>query len=129
MVNPPNLVAPRGFSHVASVAMGVLVEIAGQTPVDSAGNVVGGDDLEAQARAATLNLRTALSAAGATWEHVVRRTVYTTRPTEFLAISRGIESITGSVPAPPQSIVGVTGLVRSEFLVEIEATAVVPNKE
>jgi enamine deaminase RidA (YjgF/YER057c/UK114 family) len=59
----------------------------------------------------------------------VRRTVYTTRPTEFLAISRGIESITGSIPAPPQSIVGVTGLVRPEFLVEIEATAVIPSRD
>jgi enamine deaminase RidA (YjgF/YER057c/UK114 family) len=124
IINPAGLVVPRGFGHVAVAQMGILVEVAGQTPVDAEGNLLGGDDIEAQARAAMTNLRTALRAAGAGWEHVVRRTIYTTRPTQFLAIGRGLDSVTGSVPAPPQSIVGVSGLVRPEFLLEIEATAV-----
>lgn len=129
IINPAELVVPCGFGHIAVARLGVLIEVAGQTPVDAEGNVLGGGDIEAQARAVMINLRTALSAAGAGWEHVVRRTIYTTRPTEFLAIGRGIDSVTGPVPAPPQSIVGVSGLVRKEFLLEIEATAVLPAKD
>jgi enamine deaminase RidA (YjgF/YER057c/UK114 family) len=126
LIDPPDLQPARGFSHVAVGSGSRLVFIAGQTPVDRAFTVVGPGDLGEQTRAAMRNLHLALRAVGATWADVVRRTVFTTRPTEFLEISRAIAAVTGPVRQPPQSIVGVSGLVNPQFLVEIEATALLP---
>lgn len=123
--DPEQLQPARGFSHVALARGRTLVSIAGQTPVDRDLEVVGRGDLGAQTRAAMTNLWVALQAAGAGWGHVVRRTVFTTRPTEFLTISEVIREVTGMDAQPPQSLIGVAGLVRPEFLIEIEATAVI----
>ena len=126
-LQPEALQPARGFSHVSLAQGSVLVSVAGQTPVDKNFNVIGRGDLAEQTRAAMRNVQRALAAAGAGWEHVVRRTVFTTRPTEFLAISAAIADVTGEIEQPPQSIVGVTGLVNPDFLIEIEATAVLPR--
>lgn len=123
LLNPPELQRARGFSHLAIGTGRRLVCIAGQTPVDRDFNLIGPDDLGEQTRAAMRNLQRALAAAGAGWADIVRRTVYTMRPTEFLEIGRAIEDVTGRIPQPPQSIVGVTSLVNPQFLIEIEATA------
>ena len=70
------------------------------------------------------NVETAMDAAGVTWGDIVRRTIYTTRPTEYETITAGIDAVTGGAAHPPQTIVGVTGLALPGLLVEIECTAV-----
>jgi enamine deaminase RidA (YjgF/YER057c/UK114 family) len=61
--NPPELSKPNGYSHVVIVNHGKLVVISGQTGLDGKGEIQG--DFAAQARQAFRNLKTALSAAGA----------------------------------------------------------------
>lgn len=56
------------------------------------------------------NLEVALRAVDASWEHVVRRTIYTTQPTEYEVITAAIEEVQGSSVHPAQTIVGITGL-------------------
>ena len=123
-LSPTGLQAPRGFSHIALATGTTLVMVAGQTPVGADRNVIGIGDLAEQTRTAMRNLGTALRAAGATWDHVVARRVYTTRPTDFAVIGDAIAEVTGAITQPPQTVIGVTGLARPEFLIEIEATAV-----
>ena len=60
------------------------------------------------------------------WDDVVRRTIYTLRPTEYEAITRAIDAVTGGAEHPAQTIVGVTGLAVPGLLIEIECTAVLP---
>jgi enamine deaminase RidA (YjgF/YER057c/UK114 family) len=121
--SPETLHPAPGFNHVAVATGATTVYFAGQIALDRDFNVVGGDDLRAQTEAAMRNLEVAMAAAGASWEDVVRRTVYTTRPTEYQEITAGIEAVTGDVAHPPQTILGVTGLAVPGLLVEIECTA------
>ena len=125
LVNPPQLHAAPGFSHVALARGATVVHLAGQVALDQRFGVLGGDDLHAQTKAAMENVRIALEAAGATWGDIVRRTIYTLRPTEYETITKAIEEVTGTTEHPAQTIVGVTGLAVPGLLIEIECTAVV----
>ena len=124
LVNPPELHPAPGFSHIAIAAGTTLVHIAGQVALDQEFGIVGGDDLGEQTKAAMRNVEVALGAAGATWDDVVRRTIYTLQPTEFAAITVAIDEVTGGADHPAQTIVGVTGLAVPGLLIEIECTAV-----
>jgi enamine deaminase RidA (YjgF/YER057c/UK114 family) len=86
-------------------------------------SIIGGEDLGEQTEAAMRNLGVALEAVGATFDDVVRRTIYTTRPTEFETITAAIERVQQSTEHPAQTIAGVSGLVLPGLLIEIEATA------
>ena len=123
LVNPPDLHPAPGFSHVAVAAGATLVHIAGQVALDKQFGIVGGDDLGEQTEAAMRNVEIALGAAGATWDDVVRRTIYTLHPTEYEAITAAIDKVTGGADHPAQTIVGITGLALPGLLIEIECTA------
>ena len=125
LLNPPELHPAPGFSHVAIAEGTRVVHLAGQVALDREFGIVGGDDLGEQTRAAMRNVEAALAAAGAAWDDVVRRTVYTLRPTEYEAITAAIDDVTGGAEHPPQTIVGVTGLAVPGLLIEIECTAVI----
>lgn len=125
LINPPELFPPPGFSHVAVATGQRLVCVAGQVALAPDFTIIGGDDLGAQTRAAMQSVGVALRSAGAAWEDVVRRTIYTLAPTEFEVITRAIEAVTGSTEHPPQTIIGVTGLAVPGLLIEIEATALI----
>ena len=75
------------------------------------------------------NVELALRAAGATWDDVVRRTIYTLHPTEYATITAAIDEITGGAAHPAQTIVGITGLAVAGLLIEIECTAVVSDPD
>jgi enamine deaminase RidA (YjgF/YER057c/UK114 family) len=124
LINPRELFAAPGFSHVAAASGRRLIFVAGQVALTPDFAIVGGDDLGAQTRAAMESVGVALRAAGAGFEDVVRRTIYTLQPTEFEVITRAIEQVTGSSEHPAQTIIGVTGLAVDGLLIEIEATAV-----
>jgi enamine deaminase RidA (YjgF/YER057c/UK114 family) len=123
LINPPELHPAPGFSHVAVGTGRRMVCFAGQVALAPDFSLVGGDDLGEQTRAAMRNLERALSAAGARWEDIVRRTIYTTAPGEYEVITAAIEDVTGSTEHPAQTIIGVTGLAVPGLLIEIEATA------
>jgi enamine deaminase RidA (YjgF/YER057c/UK114 family) len=125
LLNPPELHPAPGFSHV-SIAEGTrVVHLAGQVALDREFGIVGGDDLGKQTTAAMRNVELALTAAGASWDDVVRRTIYTLQPTEYQTITAAIDDVTGGADHPAQTIVGVTGLAVPGLLIEIECTAVV----
>ena len=123
--NPPELHPAPGFSHVTEATGRRLVYFAGQVALDREFGIVGGDDLFEQTKAAMRNLEVAIDAAGVGWDDIVRRTIYTTQPTEYATITRAIEEVTGSTEHPAQTIVGITGLAVPGLLIEIECTAAV----
>ena len=124
LLNPPELHPAPGFSHVAIATGTKFVHVAGQVALDQEFGIVGGDDLGEQTRAAMRNVEQALRAAGAGWDDVVRRTIYTLHPTEFATITAAIDDFTGGADHPAQTIVGITGLAVDGLLIEIECTAV-----
>ena len=128
VINPSEIHPAPGFSHVTLAPPGTVVYVSGQIALSPEFQVIGAGDLGAQTRAAMENVGIALRAAGAGWEDVVRRTIYTLHPTEYEVITAAIEAVQGSADHPSQTIVGISGLAIEGLLIEIEVTAVVPER-
>jgi reactive intermediate/imine deaminase len=127
-VNPTTLPKPAGYTHVVEVAGGRTLYISGQVAVDKAGAVVGKGDLKSQARQVFENLKSALAASGATLDHVVKITVFMTDVSEIQAF-RDVRDSYFTKELPASSLVQVVRLARPEFMIEIEAVAVVGPAE
>jgi enamine deaminase RidA (YjgF/YER057c/UK114 family) len=123
LINPPEVFPPPGFSHVGIARGKQLVYFAGQVALDRNFNVVGPGDLAGQTRAALSNLKALMDAAGAGWDDIVRRTIYTLEPARYDVISAVITEVTRGAADPPQTLIGVTALALPELLIEIECTA------
>lgn len=128
-INPNNLYDALGFgfSHATLQDGGKTLHLAGQVAWDAECNVVGGDDLAAQTRQALANLKAVLAEVGATPADIVRlRTYVVDHNPEKLGVVLGEVGAfyEGATPAP-NTFLGVQTLALPDFLVEIEATAVV----
>ncbi len=123
LLNPDELHPAPGFSHVAVARGAKVVYFAGQLGLNRDFSLAA-DDLEGQTVAAMRNVKTAMDAAGVSWDDIVRRTIYTTHPTEYESITRAIDEVTGGAEHPAQTIIGITGLAVPGCLIEIECTAV-----
>ena len=124
LVNPPDLHPAPGFSHAAVAQGSKVVHFAGQLGIGQDFSLIA-EDLHGQTAAAMRNLKIAMDATGVAWDDIVRRTIYTTQPTEYETITRAIDEVTGGAEYPAQTIVGITGLAVPGCLIEIECTAVV----
>ena len=125
--NPPALCPTFGWTHVVASSGSRTFHVSGQVGIDAAGKVVEPGDLRRQTEQAFENIRLALSAVGATFRDVVCTRLYVVnlRP-EHVPIIREVRSRYVDAANPPAStLVGVTALVGPEWLIEIEATAVV----
>ncbi len=130
-LSPKGLSPTHGYSQVVIVAPGSkLVFLSGQVSDNAEGQALGKGDLKAQTERAFENLKTALSAAGSSFDHVIKITYYVKdyNP-EFLAVLREVRSRYVSKASPPAStLVGVASLFEPDYLIEMEAVAVVPEK-
>ena len=128
-LNPDDLAPPVGFSHVAVAAPGRLVFLAGQTAHQADGSLAG-STLTEQFAAAAANVAAALAAAGATPADVVQLHIYTTDVDGYRAASKAIGAAYKAVFGPhypPMALFGVSRLFDAEALVELLATAVIPE--
>jgi reactive intermediate/imine deaminase len=123
-LNPSTLHKPTGYTHVVEVTGGRTLYISGQVALDPSGALVGANDLKAQTRQVFENLRAALAASGASLEHVVKITVFMTDASQIQAF-REVRDSVFTEPLPASTLVQVVRLARPEFLIEIEAVAVV----
>jgi enamine deaminase RidA (YjgF/YER057c/UK114 family) len=126
-INPPTLSKTYGWTHVVISTGGKTIHISGQAAFDAAGQVVGKGDLERQTEQTFENLRLALVAAGATWNDVVVTQLYVVNfKAEQLPIIREVRGRYVNAEHPPAStLVGVQSLAHPDWLIEIEATAVI----
>ncbi|MBZ5507021.1 MAG: RidA family protein [Acidobacteriia bacterium] len=129
-LKPEGLAPSPSYSHVVVASPGKMIFIAGQVANDKQGKVVGKDDLKAQATQVFENLKTALAAAGATFNDVVKINWYVKgyKP-EYLPTLREVRSAYVNKDKPPAStLVGVAALFQDDYLLEVDAIAVVPEK-
>lgn len=129
-LKPDGLAPANGYSHVVVAEPGKVVFIAGQVANDKEGKLVGKGDLKAQATQVFANLKTALASAGATFDDVVKITWYVKgyKP-EFLPSLREVRNSYINKDKPPAStLVGVASLFQDDYLLEVEAIAVVREK-
>jgi enamine deaminase RidA (YjgF/YER057c/UK114 family) len=127
-LNPEGLSRNPAFSNVAVVSGPVrTIYVGGQDAVDAEGNIVGVGDLGAQTEQVLRNLRTALAAAGAGPEHVVKWNLFIVDGQDFRSGYAAFQRVWGDRPDPPVITAAfVTGLAHPDFLVEMDAIAVVP---
>lgn len=128
-LDPEGLPRNPAFSNVAVVSGSVrTIYVGGQDAVNANGEIVGIGDIAAQTEQVLRNLRTALEAAGAGPEHVVKWNVLIVEGQEFAAGFAAFQKAWG-VPSDPPVITGavVNGLAHPDFLVEMDAIAVVPD--
>jgi enamine deaminase RidA (YjgF/YER057c/UK114 family) len=125
-LNPAPLAAPPGYSHVVKVTGGQTIYLAGQVALDASRNLVGRGDVRAQTSQVFENIKTALAAVGADFSHVVKLNYYVL-DRSYLPVLREVRDLYVNTEAPPAStLVVVSGLAQEEFLLEIEAIAVLP---
>jgi enamine deaminase RidA (YjgF/YER057c/UK114 family) len=122
-IQPDGLSRPPTYSQV--VKAGNTIYIAGQVAQDEQGQVVGAGDFVAQANQVFENLAKALAAAGASFGDLVKTTIYVTDPRYREALRDVRTKYLGSTPPPASTLVVVAGLAQPEYLLEIEAVAVV----
>jgi 2-iminobutanoate/2-iminopropanoate deaminase len=126
-LNPPGLSKPMGYTQVVVGQAGKLVYVSGQVPLNASGEVVGKGDLRAQVTQVMDNLKTALTAAGATMKDLIKVNYYVVNlKPDQVPVIREVRSKYFSAEHPPAgTLIGVTALVREDYMIEIEAVAAV----
>jgi enamine deaminase RidA (YjgF/YER057c/UK114 family) len=128
-LRPVGLHKNPAYSQAVAVSGAVrTVYVGGQNAVDVDGQLVGKGDLGAQTERALKNIRICLEAGGAEIEHVVKMTIYVVQGEDFAKGYAAFQKVWGTPEKPPViSSVFVSGLALPDYLVEIDATAVVPE--
>ena len=113
-----------GYSR--AVKVGNTVEVTGTVAVDDDGRVVGKDDAYAQAKFALQKIEQVLEKAGASLKDVVRTRMFVTDISRWQEYGKAHGEFFSSI-MPCTSMIEVKGLIDPEYLIEIEATAVILN--
>lgn len=110
-----------GYSR--AVRLGNTIEVSGTVASDEKGNVVGEDDPYQQTIYILQKIETALNHAGASLKDVVRTRMFVTNISRFQEFARAHAQVFDSIK-PCTTMVEVKALIAPEYLIEIEATAV-----
>ena len=127
-INPPELGTPPGYSQIVDVSASRIIFIAGQTALDSEGNLVGNNDFAAQTAQVFRNLAIALQGCGCTAANLAKLTVFLTDMDNLARYREARNQFFASVTppaAPAVTLVEVSKLYGPDFMIEIEAIAAV----
>ena len=129
-INPSTLPNwEQSFSQIVVVSNGAskTIYISGQVAVDEGHNLVGEGDLSAQAMRAFQNVETALAAAGARTSDVVKLNIYVKgyQPADAVPVGEALRKYFPQKALPASTWLGVQSLAKEDFLIEVDAVAVV----
>src|SRR5262249_25070427 len=129
LFNPETMAKPTaGYSQVGEVTGGKLVYIAGQVALDRTGALVGEGDFRAQVQQVFENLKAAVEAAGGDFHSVIKLNYYCSEnvePSQVPVVREIRDKFVNTANPPASTFVVVKRLVRPEWLIEVEAVAVV----
>ncbi len=126
-INPATLAKTAGYTQVVEVTTGRTMYISGQIALDRSGNIVGRGDFRTQTQQVFENIKAALEAVSATFKDVVKLNIYVVDISQLQAFREVRDKFVNTENPPASALVEVRRLVRDEFLIEIEATAVLPE--
>ena len=112
-----------GYSR--AVKMGPFIEVTGTVAVDENNLLVGKDDAYVQTRFVIEKIAKVLEKAGARLEDVVRTRMFVTDISRWEEYGKAHGEFFGAIK-PCTSMIEVKGLIAPEYLIEIEATAILP---
>jgi 2-iminobutanoate/2-iminopropanoate deaminase len=126
-IRSDNLPQPSGvFSHATMIeARGRFVFISGMVARRADGTIAGIGDIEAQTRQVCENLKAAVEAAGGTMGDICRVDVYIRNMEQFAAIHK-VRREYFREPLPASTMVEVVKMTHPDYLIEINAIAVIP---
>ena len=129
-INPDGLSKNLAFTNVIAVTGPVrTIYIGGQDSVDAAGKIVGKGDMKQQTEQVLINLQLALQAGNAQLEHIIKWNIYVVQGHPIQAAFEVFQRVWGRRPNPPAiTMMFVSGLANPDFLVEMDAIAIVPEK-
>jgi 2-iminobutanoate/2-iminopropanoate deaminase len=124
-INPGGLHQPFDdmYSHVVRVEGAVHYRIGGQVAVDASGNTMAPGDMAGQIRACYELITRALTAVGLSWANVTHLYTFTTDMPEYLRVEKDIARPYLGEHPPASTLVEVTRLADSGWLVEVQADA------
>jgi enamine deaminase RidA (YjgF/YER057c/UK114 family) len=127
-INPDGLNKNPAFTNVITVTgPAKTIYIGGQDAVDASGNIVGKGDIKQQTLQVLNNLQVALNSAGAELEHIIKWNIYVVQGQPLQPGLEAFQQIWGRRPNPPViTMAYVSALANPDFLVEMDAIAVVP---
>lgn len=128
-IDPDELPKNPAYTNVIVVSGSVkTIYIGAQGAFDaSTGTIVGKGDIGAQSLQVMKNIQAALAAAGAGLEHIVKWNIYLTQGQPLQPGVEAFQRVWGNRPNPPiNTVMYVSELVPSDFLVCIDVIAVVP---
>jgi len=127
-INPDSLFpsVEHGFSQIVAASGQKTLFISGQVAWDQDKRLIGGESLVEQTRQVLRNLRSAVEAAGGSLADVVAMRIYIVdyKPEKAEAVGSALRECFPQETYPASTWIGVTSLATAEFLIEIEATAV-----
>ena len=126
-ITSPNVHEPPGggnYSQAFEVTGGRTIYVAGMTSRDKDGNTVGKGDIRVQTKQVLENMKSVLEAAGGSMSDVVKLTVFITDMSQSGPV-REVRQQYFSKPYPASTLVEISRLADKDFLVEIEAIAVI----
>jgi enamine deaminase RidA (YjgF/YER057c/UK114 family) len=128
LINPAELAKPSGYSHAVRASGTTTVHLAGQTALDSDGQIVGSTIVE-QFEQALGNLLTALRAAGGAPGQLASLTIYIVDMDDYKVHAGEIGAVWRRAVGdhyPAMAAIGVTRLWDADALVELQGAAELP---
>ncbi|SIO37906.1 RidA family protein [Chitinophaga niabensis] len=126
-INPDGLIKNPAFTNVVTVQGNAKTIYIGEINANNEAGEVIGKDMKTQTEQVLKNIGTALQAAGADWENLIKWTIYVLQGQDIRPGFEAFQKIWGNRPNPPLiTVMFVAALGRPEHLVGIEAIAVVP---
>lgn len=126
--NAPGVVKPFGiFSSAAWQPPGRVLHLSGQVSQAEDGSLVGAGDIVAQTWQVLTNLQQVLASVGGTMADIQKVTIFVTDMTRLMDI-HAVRAEFFAAPYPASTLVQISALVRPEYLIEIEAVAVIPEE-
>lgn len=125
-LRPDGIPDNAAYTPVVTARGTRTVYVSGQVAMDAERNLVGAGDLAAQTEQVMINLETALAAAGASFDDVVKIVAYVVdyQPEHLSILGEAFDSHLPPGKPPAITLVGIAALAAPEFLIEIEIIAV-----
>ena len=127
LISPKELHQNPAFSQVAVVSGHMkTIYVGGQNAVSTSGEIIGKSDIATQAKQILNNVQLALKAAGANFSDIIKWTVYIVSGQSPQPAFQVFQEVLGRQTEPPLvTVLFVAGLANPDFLLEVEAIAVI----
>ena len=126
VISPKNLHRPFGYAH--AIQIDNTIYISGQIPLDQEMNVIGKNDIAAQTELVYENLKKVVEDAGGTMTNIVMLNIYCTDIEAFDKETRHLRKKYFGNYYPAITAVEVKRLYRQDFMIEVEAVAVLDSE-